>query len=450
MTKSALKGVKSIAKFAILALTFTTACIPQAFEGLPVPIGQTPAPNTRADLCNLLLSVGGTSADVQTCLTATSISDADKARLCALSSGLTADQKNTLRSGLTNLGVDVNTCDALGGTVAASPTSGTVSGPTVAPTSGTSTGTTAAPTSVPTSGPTSAPTATATATSSPTASPTSGGGGGGGGGGGSTGCDSCSSGSSGTTTVTVTKVSNGDVGSFTFTGNNGYTTTNITTTESGSGVAGTTRTLGADNTATTITETAKAGYAVTDISCTGLGSEGTATPNLSTRSVLLNSVATAPHSSIACTFTNAKLPTVTITKVSNGGIGTFSFTGDNGYTTTNITTTESGAGVAGTTRTLTAASTATTITESTPPVGFTLTAISCTGIGEGTATPNFSARSVTLNETATAPGSNIACTFTNSAANPNDVNVGVTVSNSPIPRRKKKKNTKRRENEKAK
>ena len=114
----------------------------------------------------------------------------------------------------------------------------------------------------------------------------------------------------------------------------------------------------------------------------------------------------------ACT--PAVLPTITVTKVSNGGVGSFSFTGNNGFAAQSITTLTAGTGVAGATQTLTAAGVSTTITEAAPPAGYTLASISCSGLGAGgTQTPDLATRTVTLNPAATAAGSAIACTFTN-------------------------------------
>ena len=213
-------------------------------------------------------------------------------------------------------------------------------------------------------------------------------------------------------TVTLTKISNGGVGGFTFTGTNGWASQTITTVTSGVGVTGATQTLTADSTATTITETIPAGYALASVTCSGMGSGGTATPNLSTGAVVFDAAATAVGSNISCTFTNTRLPTITLTKISNGGVGGFTFTGTNGWASQTITTVTSGVGVTGATQTLTAASTATTITE-TIPAGYILTSITCSGLGGGTATPNLATGEVTLDAAATAAAHAIACTFTN-------------------------------------
>ena len=105
---------------------------------------------------------------------------------------------------------------------------------------------------------------------------------------------------------------------------------------------------------------------------------------------------------------------ITLAEVSNGGVGAFSFTGNNGFAPQTISTATSGVGVAGAPQTLTAVGVITTITETAPPASFVLSSITCAGLGAGgTATPNIAARTVTLDAAATAVGTNIICTFTN-------------------------------------
>ena len=222
-------------------------------------------------------------------------------------------------------------------------------------------------------------------------------------------------------TVTVTKVSNGGVGAFGFTGSNGFGPQTITTAAPGVGVSGATQTLTAAALVTTVTESVPpAGFTLASITCSGLGAGGTATPSIATRTVTLDAAATSTGAAIACTFTNtlaAPLPTVTVTKVSNGGVGAFGFTGSNGFGPQTITTAAPGVGVSGATQTLTAAALVTTVTESVPPAGFTLASITCNGLGAGgTATSNIAARTVTLDAAATSTGAAIACTFTNTLA----------------------------------
>ena len=59
---------------------------------------------------------------------------------------------------------------------------------------------------------------------------------------------------------------------------------------------------------------------------------------------------------ISCTFTNTALspPTITLSKISNGGVGSFDFSGTNGFANQTITTATSGVAVAGSLQTLAA------------------------------------------------------------------------------------------------
>lgn len=117
--------------------------------------------------------------------------------------------------------------------------------------------------------------------------------------------------------------------------------------------------------------------------------------------------------SATATFTVA-CPTLVVEKLSQGNVGTFSFSGNNGIQAHAITTTSAGAAVAGSTQTLTAAGEATTITEGALPAGYTLQGVTCTGMGSGgTATVDTANRSVTLNAAATQTTGPITCRFTN-------------------------------------
>ncbi|WP_394753702.1 beta strand repeat-containing protein, partial [Crenothrix sp.] len=111
--------------------------------------------------------------------------------------------------------------------------------------------------------------------------------------------------------------------------------------------------------------------------------------------------------------------TVTVNKISNGGVGTFPFTGSNGLptTATNITTVTAGtsATVAALTSVpLTTLNTATTITEGTLPAGYALTSATCTGLnGTDVVTVDTATRVLTIPATSVIAGAVINCTFTN-------------------------------------
>jgi uncharacterized repeat protein (TIGR01451 family) len=118
---------------------------------------------------------------------------------------------------------------------------------------------------------------------------------------------------------------------------------------------------------------------------------------------------------------DSDVPSLTVRKVSNGGTGTFTFTGNNGWATQPVTTTVAGSTVTSQSEALLSPNTATTLTEL-APAGFSLQSITCTGLAAGgTATPTINGvngGSVLLNAAATAPGTvvaptNIICTFTN-------------------------------------
>ncbi|MDR7067508.1 putative repeat protein (TIGR01451 family) [Pseudoxanthomonas japonensis] len=117
---------------------------------------------------------------------------------------------------------------------------------------------------------------------------------------------------------------------------------------------------------------------------------------------------------LTCTFSNAARPRVTIRKTSVNGTGSFTFSGSNGIANQTLVTTVAGTPVSGAVQMLTAANTATTITEGTLPPNYLLTDIACTGLPTGgTATPNLASRQVVLNAAATVAGANVICTFTN-------------------------------------
>ena len=212
-------------------------------------------------------------------------------------------------------------------------------------------------------------------------------------------------------TLTFTENSAGGVATFTITGTNGWPSQNITTVTPGVSVVGATQTLSAASTATTITHSIPSGFAIAGYGCYNMNG-GSGILTYATGILQLDAAATAPGNAIQCTIITNKLPTLTLTVLSNGGARGFTFTGTNGWSSQTITTVTSGVGVVGATQTLSYASTSTTITQAIP-TGYTLTSISCSGLGSGNATPNLGSGTITLDASATAAGNTIACTFTN-------------------------------------
>ncbi|NUO76568.1 MAG: DUF11 domain-containing protein [Lysobacter sp.] len=109
--------------------------------------------------------------------------------------------------------------------------------------------------------------------------------------------------------LVVRKTSQNGTGNFTFSGNNGVQSHSIATATAGTPVSGVTQTLTLAGTATTITEAVPpVGYALTDVVCTGMGTDGLASVDLPNRQVLLSAAATNTAGPITCTFTNTRAP----------------------------------------------------------------------------------------------------------------------------------------------
>jgi|GEM_PF-1971839 conserved repeat domain len=132
------------------------------------------------------------------------------------------------------------------------------------------------------------------------------------------------------------------------------------------------------------------------------------------------------------TDVDQSVPRLVIRKISIGGVDSFGFSGTNGVQTQTLTTTTAGTPISGAVQMLIAASTATTITESTSPATYQVTDIACTGLGAGgTATPDLANRTVVLDAAATAVGASIECTFTNTLRQA-DIQVVKTASPDPV------------------
>ncbi|GAA5524221.1 hypothetical protein Maes01_00775 [Microbulbifer aestuariivivens] len=116
-------------------------------------------------------------------------------------------------------------------------------------------------------------------------------------------------------TLTVNKVSNGDTGSFSFTAGNGWGGETLTTTTPGSAVSSPTRPLANFAVPTELVEQIQPGWRLADISCSGLGSGGSAAVDLASGKVTLDAAAVnEPGADIDCTFTNVRQRTLTVTK----------------------------------------------------------------------------------------------------------------------------------------
>jgi hypothetical protein len=158
----------------------------------------------------------------------------------------------------------------------------------------------------------------------------------------------------------------------------------------------------------TSAETVPAGWVLSNIVCTGQ-SASTVTIGASGGFDAGDtgvSIALVAGENVNCTFTNTKNGSITITKVIQGGTGTFTFTG----TPSGTISTNNG------TVTATALQPATYTASETVPAGWVLTNIVCTGQDASTVTIGASGgfdagdTGVSIN---LAAGENVNCTFTN-------------------------------------
>jgi trimeric autotransporter adhesin len=238
----------------------------------------------------------------------------------------------------------------------------------------------------------------------------------------------------------ITKSSVGGAGvstAFNFSVSNsgsGSTATSVST--SGAAVTGPVIELTQLNTVTTITETALAGWklqgataACTDANSARSGNPASFTAAISGLTVSVAAARIVAGADITCALINEKLPTLTIRKISSGGTGSFSFTGTNGFGPDVINT---GAFPSGTTVSssvapfvLSTPSTSTDIVEG-AAAGFVLNNVTCSGMGSGGTVTQFTPGGYRLSAAATAPGSNITCTFTNT--NPSGPNFTISKS----------------------
>ena len=133
----------------------------------------------------------------------------------------------------------------------------------------------------------------------------------------------------------------------------------------------------------------------------------------------------------SATDTDPSVPRLTIVKTSQRGVGSFSFSGSNGVQAQTLTTTVAGTPVSGATLPLTAPGVVTAVTEAVPS-NYLLTGIACTGLGAGgTATPDLSTGTVTLDAAATPVNASITCSFTNTLKQ-TDVQVVKSASPNPV------------------
>ncbi|WP_336067807.1 DUF7507 domain-containing protein [Nitratireductor rhodophyticola] len=136
--------------------------------------------------------------------------------------------------------------------------------------------------------------------------------------------------------LTVRKTTFDDLGSFTFTGNNGWQSQTITTVSEGVAERGDTQILSEVGVETVISETLPPNWVLDDVICLGMGSGGTV--SFDDNSFTLSSEAVAVDSEIDCTVVNQKV-LLNTSKASDVGDGVGVQAGDTiTYTLTTVVT----------------------------------------------------------------------------------------------------------------
>jgi uncharacterized repeat protein (TIGR01451 family) len=231
------------------------------------------------------------------------------------------------------------------------------------------------------------------------------------------------------TNFTLAKASRGAVGTFNFTTTNtSLATAAITTTTAGTAFNSATGTVTATGAGITVTEAVPAGWVISSASC--VDDNGVATGNgTGPFGSLVGGVLTVPAGNvlagadITCTYTNDRIPTVTLAKVSNGGTGTFTIDETNtSVAIHSLTTVTDGVAVVGVTATVTNSAAAVTVSESAIPPPFVFASAQCTDANaavSGNPTTPFAATTsnpLTIPTANLVPGADITCTFVNDVA----------------------------------
>lgn len=206
------------------------------------------------------------------------------------------------------------------------------------------------------------------------------------------------------------------------------TSDSLMTTSPGVSVTSTTQHIAVVGTPATVTQAAVTGY-TTAVSCVDANSANTGNTvpiTSATGSVTIPAANLKASAAYTCTFSNAKLPTVTTTKVSTGplnlAVGLFGYTGTNGVGGFTLLTALGGIPVSAATQTVTVGNTLTTLTESSVPLLWPANpaAVSCvdsnaavSGNSAGTNYANLVGNAVTLAAAAMKDGASFGCTFFN-------------------------------------
>lgn len=207
-------------------------------------------------------------------------------------------------------------------------------------------------------------------------------------------------------------------GSYTFSGNNGWTTQALTVSSVGTPVVGEAQALSASVATTLNLSSSVSGQVITAVTCTGLGGGSV---SFGTTSLSLDAKAMALGNAVNCSVTLGSALSLSLNKISVGGVGSFGFAGNNGWPPQTLTTTTAGTPVSGATQSLTQTGVATRITE-TAPAGWNLAQVNCLDQNAATSgnpasviqPPITAGNTFELPASVVRSGAALVCTVTNS------------------------------------
>lgn len=212
-------------------------------------------------------------------------------------------------------------------------------------------------------------------------------------------------------------VISGMPGNFTFNGDNGWVSQTISLSEGSQLANGLPQAL-TDVVPTTLNLSPMAGSRyIANVSCTGMGSGRV---SFTASSLSLDAAAVASGNAVSCTVRMGVGFSVSLNKISLGGTGAFTFTGDGGWASQTLTTTAAGKPVSGATQTFTRPGVTLHFNE-TAPAGWALTSVSCldtnasqSGNSAATLQPLVTKGGFELNGDFLKPAAALVCTVTNS------------------------------------
>lgn len=166
-------------------------------------------------------------------------------------------------------------------------------------------------------------------------------------------------------------------GNYVFSGNNGWATQTLNVPASSQVAVGSPQALSASVPTTVQFSGPSNNLFISSVACNGMGSGATAGQvSFNRNSFTLDANATARGNAVSCLVRMGLGYRLSLSKVSSGGVGSFTFSGNGGWTSQTLSPSTAGTPVSGATQLLSSAGTALRLNEAAPP-GWLLSSVSC-------------------------------------------------------------------------